>query len=178
MRDGPLKWPHRRVGVLNPNSRGHTKKWESLARRANVLSQSHCHAHVLHPPAMSLAMHVSPPQEMVTNRNGHGSVYCYALVPICLWTTCLCMGSTRWTVTQSERAAVSPCWEAQCLPTQNTNTGPTHQLHPEHYFTCQRVGYINRGPAKRALIFPPSVDRTSTPRCLNKTTAQAVPLLV
>ena len=28
----PLKWPHR-VGVLNPNSRGHTKVWENFARR-------------------------------------------------------------------------------------------------------------------------------------------------
>ena len=39
--DGPLKWPHRRVGVLNPNSRGHTKARENFARRArraNVLS--------------------------------------------------------------------------------------------------------------------------------------------
>ena len=34
VRDGPLKWPHRRVGVLDPNSRGHTKAWENFARRA------------------------------------------------------------------------------------------------------------------------------------------------
>ena len=41
VRDGPLKWPHRRVGVLYPNSRGHTKASENFsrrARRANVLS--------------------------------------------------------------------------------------------------------------------------------------------
>ena len=34
VRDGPLKWPHRRVGVLNPNSMGHTKAWENFAQRA------------------------------------------------------------------------------------------------------------------------------------------------
>ena len=34
MRDGTLKWPHRRVGVLNPNSRGHTKAWANFARHA------------------------------------------------------------------------------------------------------------------------------------------------
>ena len=38
MCEGPLKWPHRRVGVPNPNSRGHTKAWKNFARRANVLS--------------------------------------------------------------------------------------------------------------------------------------------
>ena len=26
------------MGVLNPNSRGHTKAWENFARRANILS--------------------------------------------------------------------------------------------------------------------------------------------
>ena len=39
LHDGPLKWPHRRVAVLNPNWRDHTKAWENFARRANVLSQ-------------------------------------------------------------------------------------------------------------------------------------------
>ena len=34
VRDGPLKWPHQRVGVLNTNLRGHTKVWENFARRA------------------------------------------------------------------------------------------------------------------------------------------------
>ena len=38
VRDGPLKWPHRRVGVIYPNSRGHAKGSENFARRANVLS--------------------------------------------------------------------------------------------------------------------------------------------
>ena len=38
VRDGPLKWPHRRMGVLNPNLRGHTKASENFARCANVLS--------------------------------------------------------------------------------------------------------------------------------------------
>ena len=33
-RDGPLKWPHRRVTVLNHNSRGHTKAWGNFARCA------------------------------------------------------------------------------------------------------------------------------------------------
>ena len=33
VRDGPFKWPHRKVGVLNPTSRGHTKAWEYFARR-------------------------------------------------------------------------------------------------------------------------------------------------
>ena len=36
VRDGPLKWPHRRVGLLHPNLRGHTKAWENFARRANI----------------------------------------------------------------------------------------------------------------------------------------------
>ena len=43
VRDGPLKWPHRRVGVLIRNSRGHTKAWENFARRArraNVLPKA------------------------------------------------------------------------------------------------------------------------------------------
>ena len=31
--NGPLKWPHQSVGVLNPNSSGHTKAWENFARR-------------------------------------------------------------------------------------------------------------------------------------------------
>ena len=48
MRDGPLKWPHRRVGVLNPNSRGHTKARENFAQRARrvpcalTYSQKNC----------------------------------------------------------------------------------------------------------------------------------------
>ena len=34
VRDGPLKWPHQRVGVRNPNSKGHTKAWENFAQCA------------------------------------------------------------------------------------------------------------------------------------------------
>ena len=41
MCDEPLKWPHQRVGVVNPNSKGNTKAWENFARRApGVLTYS------------------------------------------------------------------------------------------------------------------------------------------
>ena len=45
VRDGPLKWPHRRVGVLYPNSRGHTKASENFARRARRVpgALTNCH---------------------------------------------------------------------------------------------------------------------------------------
>ena len=50
VRDGPPKWPRRRVGVLHPNSRGHAKASDNFARRADVLSLSSSAARTMAPP--------------------------------------------------------------------------------------------------------------------------------